>query len=529
MKRNGAGTSNGRREVPSIVRKRLKAAPSSRRTVARARRLERHPLTRIERGPAVTIRHDGRPVAAFEGETVAAALFADGQRVLSRSMRYHRPRGLQCGTGGCTHCFLRIDGQPNRRACLEPCTSTTWSEGQNAFPNVRFDVLAASDVAFPNYIDAHRRFVRPAFLRPFFLRVMRGMAGFGRVPRDPVPQTFRRERLEAEVLVVGAGPAGLAAADAARGGGAHVLVVEADEKPGGRLRHLPTPFHASAQEHAPRTEGKAYAEQMASHLARHDVDVRTKTRVFGVYDGVWAAATPTSLVEIRPKRVVLAPGALDAFPVFPGADRAGVLLPTAASRLLNVHGIVPPDPILIYGASRDGLLLARDLVACGARVVGVYDPNPKPTAPAALLDDVRRLGVPVQVAHRAAFVAGRTRPRAVVFDSPGGRVRIPCATLVTALGRLSLGELFQQAGAQLIHDEARGGFVPVIGASLETTVKGVYAAGSAVAIEDEWSSVLRGRIAGSAAALSLRPDDPERRVRLQAALDQYLVSPAAHA
>jgi NADPH-dependent 2,4-dienoyl-CoA reductase/sulfur reductase-like enzyme len=489
--------------------------------MARPRRLASHPLTRIERGGPVTFHHDGRRIEAHQGETVAAALFASGPPVLSRSMRYHRARGLYCATGACTHCFLRIDGQPNQRACLAPVEPNLWSEGQNAFPNVRADFLAASDLAFPRYLDAHRRFVRPAFLRPFFLSIIRRMAGFGRVPREPVRQRFRRETLQTEILVVGAGPAGLAAADAAAGGGARVTLLESEAKVGGRLRHLPTPFHASDQEHAPRAEGKTYADAADAHLRRLGVDVRTGTRLFATYDGRWAAASRAALLDIEPQRVVVAPGALDAFPVFPGADRAGVLLATAAQRLLNVHGIVPPEPVLVYGATRDGLLLARDLVACGARVVGVYDARSKPPVAATLLEDVRRLGIAVQFGHRAAFVAGRTRPRAVVFEGPHGRVRVPCGTLVCATGRVALGQIFQQAGAKLQHEEARGGFLPVMGPSMETTVKGLYAAGSAAGVEDEWSSVLRGRIAGAAASLSLRPSEPERLKRLAAALDAY--------
>jgi len=489
--------------------------------MARPRRLASHPLTQIERGGPLTFHHDGRTVHAYRGESIAAALYAEGQTVLSRSMRYHRARGLYCGAGNCTHCFVRVDGVPNQRACQLEAQPFTWSEGQNAFPNVRADFLAASDLAFPRYLDAHRRFVRPAFLRPFFLSIIRRMAGFGRVPGKPLPLAFRRETLEADVLVIGGGPAGLAAADAAAGGGAKVTLLEAEAKVGGRLRHLPTPFHASNQEHAPRTEGKTYADQAERHLRTLGVDVRTQTRLFATYDGRWTAASRASLVEATAPCVIAATGALDALPMFPGADRSGVLLATAASRLINVHGIVPAEPILVYGATRDGLLLARDLVACGARVAGVYDPRPRPAVPQALLDDARRLGIGVQVGHRVSFVAGRKRPRAVVFDGPRGRVRVACATLVSALDRVVLSQVFQQAGAELHYDEARGGFVPVTGSTMETTVKGLYAAGSAAGIEDEWSSVLRGRIAGAAAALSLKPHDPERLKRLAAALDQY--------
>lgn len=489
--------------------------------MASARRLDSHPLTRLVAGDPFTFHHNGQPVSARAGDTVAAALFLAGRRVLSRSMRYHRARGLFCATGGCTHCFLRIDGAPNQRACLVPCESTTWSEDQNAVPSAEHDALAAADLVFPAYLDAHAAFIRPAVLKSVYTRLIRAMAGFGRVPTTPIERSFRREVLTPDVLVVGAGPAGLEAAAEASRAGLQVALVEARTRLGGRLQHLPTPFHATRSD-APRAEGKEYAVGRERELRQRGVDVRAGALLFGIYAGKdYAAATATALLEIHPRRTVIAGGALDEYDPFPGSDRAGVLLATVAQRLLNEHGIVPPDPVVIQGATRDGVLLARDLVACGARVAGIYDARGDPPAKPLLVDDARRLGIPVHLEHRPAFVVGRKGPRAIVYDSPRGRVRVGCGSLVLATGRAVLSELFQQAGCELRYEAARGGFLPQVDHRLETSVAGLFAAGSCAGVEDEWSSVLRGRIAGAAAAASLRPESTGLEARVQSLIEDY--------
>lgn len=439
---------------------------------------------------------------------MAAALYAAGKPILSRSMRYHRARGLFCATGACTHCFLRIDGQPNQRSCQAPCEPTTWSEGQNAFPNVGFDLLEAADLAYPNYLDAHRAFVRPRFLRPLFTRVIRGMAGFGRVPRTPVAQAYLRVRDDPEVLVVGGGPAGLAAAQAAAEAGARVTLIETEKRLGGRLRHLPTPFQGLPD--APQAEGKAFAADSERHLRALGATIRAGARAFGVYDGVWAAATSTTLFELLPGRVVVATGAQDTFEAFPGSDRAGVLQATAAERLLNQHGIPPADPVAILGATRHGLLLARDLRACGVRVAGVFDARAV-VPPSPVLDEVRAAGLRVEAGWRPRFVAGRCGPRAIVFLTPQGRVRVPCRSVVTATNRAALGQLFQQAGARLVFEPLTGGWIPQVNSQLETSREAVFAAGSCAGAADPWESVQMGRRAGAAAARKAPVPPPDAR------------------
>ena len=119
------------------------------------RRIYDHAHRRFDRGEPVTIEFEGQRYRGFAREPVAVALFASGVRVLSRSIKYHRPRAFFCLEGHCGACLMRVDGLPNTRSCLEPCHEGQVLRGQNAFPASDLDVLGAVDWLFPEGMDHH--------------------------------------------------------------------------------------------------------------------------------------------------------------------------------------------------------------------------------------------------------------------------------------------------------------------------------------------------------------------------------------
>src|SRR5438270_390718 len=121
-------------------------------------------LEEVPHGDRLTLRFEGDDVPACAGESVAVALFASGNRVLSRSIKYHRPRGFFCLAGHCGACLMRIDGKPNVRACKTPVKEGMRVERQNAFPSGAFDVLGAADFFFPKGMDHHTMMTSPRAL-----------------------------------------------------------------------------------------------------------------------------------------------------------------------------------------------------------------------------------------------------------------------------------------------------------------------------------------------------------------------------
>src|SRR5439155_9112991 len=154
---------------------------------------------------------EGTSIPGVVGEPIAVALFASGTRVLSRSIKYHRPRSFFCLAGHCGACLMRIDGQPNVKACRAPVAPGLEVERQNAFPSGGFDVLGAADFFFPKGMDHHTMMTSPRALNAVLNKVVRQLGGLGKLP-EPVaqPAELPRPRVKrVDVAVIGAGPAGL--------------------------------------------------------------------------------------------------------------------------------------------------------------------------------------------------------------------------------------------------------------------------------------------------------------------------------
>src|SRR5437016_6461411 len=166
------------------------------------------------RKPDCTIVFEGDDVVAVRGEPIAVALFASGARVLSRSIKYHRPRSFFCLAGHCGACLMRVDGVPNVKTCRAPARPGVEVERQNAFPSGSFDVLGAADWFFPKGMDHHTLMTSSRALNAILRKVVREVGGLGRLPDEELgpaelPPGARRQ---VDVAIVGAGPAGLAAA-----------------------------------------------------------------------------------------------------------------------------------------------------------------------------------------------------------------------------------------------------------------------------------------------------------------------------
>lgn len=331
-----------------------------------ARRLPAPLHPGVERGPLVRVRFDGRTIRAPEGEPLAVSLLAAGVPILSRSFRFHRPRGLMCADGQCGWCECEVDGRPSVRTCRVPVRAGLDARGEHALPGVGRDVLGLLDLGSrwipPTFY--HHRFLRPRRLRKRYLDVLRWFGGRGRLRTDrarPVPGPRALRRLVVDVLVVGGGPAGILAALGAAGAGARVTLLEAEPRIGSTW----------AWREALHRDLLA----LKAELAGSGVDVRTSTSAIGVYGSTVTALGPEVQLEIEARVVVAATGARESLPLVPGNDLPGVIGARTVEWLIRRHGVVPGERAAIVGSGDAGVRAATALAAAGSRVVARIEPD----------------------------------------------------------------------------------------------------------------------------------------------------------
>jgi sarcosine oxidase subunit alpha len=318
-------------------------------------------IAAFARGKPVTISLEGDPVRAYEGEPVAVALFASGVKVLSRSIKYHRPRTFFCLDGHCAACFMRIDGVPNVKGCRAPARDGTRCERQNALPSASFDLLGAADWLFPRGMDHHTLLARQPLLRPVLHKVVRELGGLGRLPDAPPAELPAVMRRHLEVLVVGGGPAGLSCAIAAARRGRKVLLVDENDQPGGSLFAEPG--------------GSDRARQLTAQARAAGVELWSSATALAWFaedeGGLLTVQTPTGLAKLSADRTVYATGTYDQNILCADNDRPGVVAARAVGRLLLRWGVRPGARIALVGPWSYADRLGPALEAQGIAVVRV--------------------------------------------------------------------------------------------------------------------------------------------------------------
>ncbi len=259
---------------------------------------------------------DGKRIPYQPGDTIGSALHRAGVRTISRSMKYHRPRGLYCNVGSCASCLVDVDGVPNLPACTTQPKPGMAVESQNRIGSAKRDLLAVTDVAFPSGFDPHGAFTRPRLLNNLFLRAVRFMSGWGKAPEPgEVSELRRRYTCHVQELIIGGGEAGKARA-AASDMDQDVLLI--DEQTGS-IAGLPP-----------------------------HVDVWTEALAFGIYDGVVAVRRNNDLWEVTADMISICTGDHDDWPMFVGNDRPGVLSLRGATILLQ-QGVLPGRRVVGHG------------------------------------------------------------------------------------------------------------------------------------------------------------------------------------
>ncbi len=467
-----------------------------------AQRLPRAgPSEAIDRSAGIAFTLDGRRIQAFAGDTVGSAMAAAGVTITGRSFKYHRPRGLMCMAGACPNCLVRIDGVPNVRACTEPAREGMKVERQNGRPSVERDLTGIVD-RFSFGLPAgfyYKIFHKPRWLWPRVEPFIRRLAGLGTVPDQADHGHKERIHLHPDVLVVGGGPAGLAAATEAAGAGASTVLIEERAEAGGRLRYTAETARGSFERGGGELTASAVADRLVAAARAAGVEILVSTPAFGVFEGpLVAAASATALVRIRPGATIFATGAVEQPAVFPNNDLPGVILGGAAERLLNRYGVLPGRRVVVLALGPAAYRTATSLAGAGADVT-VVDPDPGATAshvPGVTVTPGATIRRAIGRRHVTAVEAGPA-------EGPGSRIE--CDLVVVAGHTAPTTNLLAQAGARIEWNQEAGAFLPA------ALGPGLFAAGEVAGVRDLDAILAQGRAAGREAARWLgfrRPGGP---------------------
>ena len=483
----------------------------------------------IERGTPLTFSFNGVAYEGYGGDTLASALIANGVHLVARSFKYHRPRGI-VSAGPEEPCALVRVGDGARVQPAVPATMVELHEGLvaasvNCWPGVDTDFGAVNNLiswllpaGFYN-----KTFMWPARAWMAYERLIRQAAGIGVAPTQPDPDRYDKRFAHCDVLVVGGGPAGMAAALAAGSAGARVLLVDERPATGGQLHFR--------DERVEGMDARAWFARSAAALARMpEVRVLTRTTATGYYDhnlvtliervGDHLAQQPAHLPRQRlwkvfAKEVVLASGAIERPLVFTDNDRPGIMLASAAQCYVDQYGVKPGARAVLFTNNDSGYEAAAVLARSGIEIAALVDPRPQ-AAPG----PVEFVSGTVLQGHAIIRAHGRKRVTGVAVapvDEAAKRITGPMRTIACDLVCVSGGwdpavHLFSHSGGKLLFDEDQQCFVPG-GAAQRTHAAG--AARGAFTIAD---CIAQGRAAGFLAAREAGFAAPGERAPLRTAL-----------
>ena len=429
--------------------------------------------------PARTARFtfDGKTFEALEGDTVASALLANGVHLVGRSFKYHRPRGILSAGPEEPNALVDVSRdaarrQPNVRAPVQEVFDGMKVESQNRFPSLAFDIGGINNLMSPFFAAGfyYKTFMWPkAAWEKLYEPFIRKAAGLGVAPTEEDPDHYASRYAYCDVLIAGAGVAGLSAALAAAEAGARVILVDEQPEVGGAL-------HYDLSVKIDGENGYDWAQATAAKLkAMENVTVLTRTTAFGYYNHNFVGlvervtdhlARPDKklprerLWQVRAKRVILATGSIERHMVFANNDRPGIMLASAARTYLNHFGVAVGRKVGVYTASDSAYEAAFDLKRAGVTIAAIVDNREKPGA--AVLAEARALGIEVLAGHSVVDTKGKLRVSSMsVARNGGGSARsIPVDALLMSAGWTPSVHLFSQSRGKVAYDAASGRFLP---------------------------------------------------------------------
>ena len=424
---------------------------------------------RSDRSRRVSFSFDGATYRGFAGDTLASALLANGVMLFGRSFKYHRPRGLLGAGSEEPNALVSVSRGPGRHTPNLRATAVEIYEGltatsQNRWPSLKTDVGAIND-RLGMFLPAgfyNKTFMWPrSFWDKLYEPLIRRAAGLGEAPSESDPDHYGATYAHCDLLIVGAGPAGIDAALEASGTAKRVILIDEQDEPGGGALDDPALW-------------SWLKESLKDIAAAPNVKVLSRTTAFGYYHDNFIGAVERltdhlaeigsgpreKLWRIRADEVILAQGAIERPLVFAGNDVPGVMLASAARTFLLRHGVAVGKSVALMAAHDSGWGDVFALARAGVEIAAIVDV--RDTVAPALLAEAQALGIPVKLSHSVIDVHGGQAVKSITIARNDGSAaaRITCDALLMAGGWTPSVHLWSHSKGSLAWDDTLGAYVP---------------------------------------------------------------------
>ena len=407
-------------------------------------RIDTHQYSELpDLGTEISFQFNGQKIQAYTTDTITSALIASGQTLLSRSFKYHRPRGAYDIFGQGHESLVSVNHEPNLLADRTLVKKGMVVKSQNAWPSLEFDIGEINDTIVPMLPNGfyYKMFHKPKWMWPIAEQQIRKAAGIGKIDTEDrnADRRYEKRYRFPDVCIVGGGPSGLAAALSSAEEGKMVLLLDDNPELGGHALHSIAKVENCENEKLNGFPEYQSIQKLINQIAEFpNLEIIVSSNVFGLYeDNLIAAQCGPDLFKIRADSVLLAPGSTDRHLVFENNDRPGIMTARGVERLIMRHAVLPGENIVVVTTHDGGFHTALLMHGAGAKIIAVVDGREVGNDEGMFERKIRDLAIPIYKGLTAHTAHGRKRIERVEVGpiSGGNSIKsFDCDLLVMAVG-----------------------------------------------------------------------------------------------